>query len=79
MTLTLREVAHSGNGLDMRKWSHVYKYEVQGLPATEEVWIAEMHHRWQILRRTSSVQGDWTGEYASPEEALRALQQSLAI
>jgi len=73
--LTLRPFAHSGSGLDLTKWDKVVQYEVQGLPDGEKAWIAEMNHRWQILRATNDVHDNWTGEYGSPEEALKALAQ----
>jgi len=73
-TLTLREVGHAGSGLDMSKWDKVFQYEVLGLPPTEQAWIAEMDHVWQILRVKDGVQGHWTGSYKSAEEALAALE-----
>jgi hypothetical protein len=79
MTLTLRAIAHAGSGSDLRKWDKVFQYAVEGLPKGEEAWIAEMNHRWQILRATNGAQGNWTGEYMSPEEALSALQQELTL
>jgi hypothetical protein len=33
--------------------------------------------RWQILRTHDGIQGHWTGEYNTAEEALEAVQNSL--
>jgi hypothetical protein len=74
----LHEVGYVGSGTDLRQRDKVYQYEVQGLPEGEEAFIAEMGHRWQLLRTSNGVQNNWTGEYESPEEALAALQQMLA-
>jgi hypothetical protein len=52
----------------MSKWDHAYEYEVRGLPEGEEAWIAEFNHRWQFLRRSKGAQGNWTGEYGSPQQ-----------
>lgn len=76
--LTLRPENRAGDGPDMRNWNDVYQYSVGGLPAGQEALIARMRpHCWQILRLRNGVQGHWTGEYASAEEALSALEKEL--
>lgn len=71
--LTLREVGRIGNGTDFRNWEKVYQYEVEGLPKGEQAWIAEFDRRWQILRSTNGVTGNWKGDYPTAEDALKAL------
>jgi len=76
--LTLHPVGWLGNGLDMRNWTDAFEYSVEGLPLGEQAWIARIRARcWQILRLINGVQGHWTGEYASAEEALNALQKQV--
>ena len=74
-TLTLRAVMGYGEGLDLRDWKKIIKYEVCGLPPGEEAWIADMDHRWQILRAKNGVSGEWAGDYKSAEDALAVLQK----
>jgi len=52
-----------------------YRYEVQGLPDGEEADIAEFDKRWKILKVQNGVQGKWTGDYSTADEALAALQK----
>ena|ERR1700730_13162389 len=78
LMLKLHEVARSGIGSDLSRWDHIYKYEVQGMPLGEEAFIAEIDHRWQLLRVSQGKKvGDWTGDYDSPEAALQGLEKSL--
>lgn len=75
--LTLRELSRSGSGHNMKNWTHVWKYEVQGLPTGELAEVAEMNHCWKYLRISNGNQGKWTGNYDSPEAALAGLQAVL--
>ncbi len=77
MTLTLHVIAKTGSGPDLRNWQRVVQYEVKGLPKGEEAWIGETHGNWRLLRSSNAVMGNWTGEYNSAEEALKALEGML--
>ena len=52
-----------------------YQYEVVGLPMQIKIMIAKVDARWQVLRIKNGVTGDWTGEYASAEQAFADIQQ----
>lgn len=57
-------------------------YEVDGLPAGEKATIAQMRGRarpdiWHFLRAKNGVDGVWTGEYETAEDALDALQKQV--
>ena len=52
-----------------------YRYVVQGLPEGEEADIALFGRRWTILKTTNGVQGRWTGDYETADDALAALQE----
>lgn len=41
----------------------------------EQAWTAEMDYRWQVLRVKKGVQGQWTGDYKTAQDALAALQK----
>jgi hypothetical protein len=77
LKLSLRRIAHIGDGPDIKNWKQVTQYEVQGLPIGERAWIANFgapnRHNWRILRATNEVQSDWTGDYGSAQEALETL------
>lgn len=78
MMLTLRATDHIGSGPYVGNWNRVIRYTVEGLPPGEEAWIADFHYKWQLLRRTDGVQGEWMGAYKSPEDALTALQEQIS-
>jgi len=72
--LTLRPYIQTGEGrLGLNR--ETVAYEVHHLPTGEEAWIANMGIFWQLLRRTNGIQGEWAGDYRSPDEALTALRQ----
>jgi len=78
-TLTLRPTGRIGSGPTLlTDQDRVFKYEVVGLPPGQSAAIAEMDHRWQILRTKDGVQGTWTGEYSTAEQALDHLQKEFA-
>ena len=71
--LTLHAAGHKGDGPDIG--SMVVYYLVDGLPANEEIAIANLRRqRWQILRIKARQQYPWTGSFDSPEAALASLQ-----
>jgi hypothetical protein len=37
-----------------------------------------MNGQWQILRVRDDVQGEWTGDYRSAEEALASLEREIS-
>ncbi len=71
--LTKREYMFYGEGPTLGVNRRPIAYEVLGLPEGQKAWIADMDHRWQILRATDGVYGDWTGEYHSAHEAMAEL------
>jgi hypothetical protein len=78
-TLTLRPTGRIGGGPNLlTDQDRVFKYEVVGLPPGQSAAIAEMDHRWQILRTKDGVQGTSTGRYHTAEEALAELQKEFS-
>ena len=55
----------------------VLAYEVTGLPANLAIDVAEMDGRWQLLVVRDGVQGDWQGDFESPDDALAAIEREL--
>lgn len=72
--LTLRAYMWFGDGLRHDGNRRAIAFDVLGLPAGRQAWIANMHHRWQILSAENGVCGEWSGAYRSKEEALAALE-----
>lgn len=78
MKLTLHEVGRTiVNGFLGR--GPVYVYEVWGLPLREHAKIAFFNHCWQILRWNENGHGNWTGRFATPEDALAALREDIHL
>jgi hypothetical protein len=48
-------------------------YTVAGLPPGEEAKIVQIDYKWQIVR-----DGEWSGHYASAQEALNALEREFS-
>jgi hypothetical protein len=77
MTLTKHEVAQIANASGT---SRMPQYSVSGLPPGENALIAQFPHRgWALLRWNESWHGNWSGGYASPEAALKALNDQINI
>ena len=74
MMLTLHEYMWIGDGPRHDGNRRAIAFDVFGLPEGRQAWIANMHHRWQILRAHNGVYGEWSGEHMSKEEALAALE-----
>jgi hypothetical protein len=72
--LTLRDLAYLGDGSQLGTGRQVFLYEVYGLPAGQQAWVAHLNERWQVLRSTGGVQDGWSGDFASSEAALLALE-----
>jgi hypothetical protein len=72
--LTLRAYMWVGDGPRHDGNRRAFAFDVLGLPTGRRAWIAEMHHRWQILRAEDEVYGKWSGAYRSKDEALAALE-----
>jgi hypothetical protein len=76
MRLTLhdagREVTNGHSGSEP-----VQSYEVEGLPPGEKASIAQFNRAWRFLRWSETSHGNWSGEYASVEAALAALQDEI--
>jgi hypothetical protein len=78
MKLTLRETMWSGNGVAFRTGA-VIMYEVDGVPPGEKALIRKNPYKdsWQTLREKKGVPGEWTGDYATADDALAVLQKAL--
>ena len=74
MTLTLHE---AGWNFSESPGGRAYMYRVDGLPFGENANIAEFNRSWRILRWKEDWHGNWTGDYATPEDALAALIEEL--
>jgi len=76
--LTLRPYGRVGSGFARPEDLSVFQYMVEGLPSGQEASIAKMKgSHWHVLRRHGGVQGPWTGDYETAEEALAALQREV--
>jgi hypothetical protein len=71
MALTMRVIGTGGQG--PRLGPTPYQYEVLGLDDGQWAWIVNIDHRWRILRTTDGKQGEWSGEFATADAALRHL------
>jgi hypothetical protein len=78
-TLTLRAIAHIGEGRDLRTNRRAFQYEVLGLPAGQQAWIADFDGGWRVLRVIEGEQGQWTEPYVSKEEALNTLAEAVDL
>jgi hypothetical protein len=76
-TLTLRAIAHIGEGPGLRTNRRAFQYEVLGLPSGQQAWIADFDGGWRVLRVIEGNQGQWTEPYISKEEALNALAETI--
>ena len=78
----MRQRTRIPEGVDPAVAARLVQYEVVGLPPRHIVWIGHGGPdvtRWRILRMFvhsggGATKGDWTGNYESPEAALRAIQ-----
>jgi len=79
-TLTKREIAWSWGG-PVSGTGPVFQYKVEGMPPDEEAFIANFGGRnkasWRALRTKDVVPGKWTGDDATADDALAALQKAL--
>jgi hypothetical protein len=75
--LTLRAIAHIGEGPTLRTKRRAFQYEVLGLPADQQAWIADFDGGWRILRVVDGVQGHWGGPHLTKEDALDTLARTL--
>ncbi len=73
--LTLRAIAHIGEGADLRTNRRAFHFEVLGLPIGQQAWIADFDGGWRVLRVVGGQQGRWSDPYLSKEEALNTLAQ----
>jgi hypothetical protein len=65
---------YSFDGPSLHSNRKAFAFEVMGLPEGVDVRIAEMRHRWKVLRTTNGVPGEWSGEFSSAEEALASIK-----
>lgn len=75
--LTLRAIAHVGEGPDLRTNRRAFQYEVLGLPVGNQAWIAELEGGWRILRVVAGQQGHWGGPHLTKEDALDTLARTI--
>ena len=78
MKLTLLESSQTIRGGALGS-GEVCGYDVGGLPAGEKANVAYFNGAWRLLRWNDQWHGNWTGEYATPELALAALQQEIIL
>ena len=76
-TLTLHEYMWCGEGPSLKVNRRAIAFEVDGLPVGRQAWIADMNYRWQVLRATNGVHGEWSGRYDSAYEALAAVSANV--
>jgi len=74
--LTTHVLACSFEGPNLYNNREAFHFRVDGLPAGQEAQIRKSYRRWQTRRLTNTVWSDWTGEFASNEEALASLSQN---
>jgi hypothetical protein len=73
--LTLHEYMWAGEGPSLSENRTTIGYEVLGMPHSHRAWIANDRHRWQILRATNGVHGEWSGQYDTVSDALVTLER----
>jgi hypothetical protein len=78
-TLTLRAIAHIGEGPDLRTNRRAFQYEVLGLPSGQQAWIADFDGGWRVLRVIDAKQGHWSDPNLSKEEALNTLAETITL
>lgn len=71
--LTMRPYMTLGEGPALAQNRKDFAFEVLGLPEGKEARIAEIHHRWQVLRISNGVSSGWVGDFATAEQALQSL------
>jgi hypothetical protein len=75
--LTLRAIAHIGEGPDLRTNRRAFQYEVLGLPAHQQAWIADFDGGWRILQAVNGQSGHWGDRHLTKEDALDTLARTL--
>lgn len=75
-TLTKGEPDHL-SGEQPLNTGQMIGYSVLGMPAGEKAMIKQMDGRWQILHVVKEKSTGWTGDFATDDEALTALQQQI--
>lgn len=71
--LSLRAIAHIGEGADLKQNRRAFQYEVLGLPPGQQAWIADYSGGWRILRVIDGVTGEWGKPHLTKDEALSTL------
>jgi hypothetical protein len=72
--LKLHEYMWYGEGPSLAENRRAIGFEVLGLPESQQAWIANDGHRWQVLRAKDGVQGHWSGRFGNADEALASIQ-----
>jgi hypothetical protein len=76
--LTLRAIAHIGEGPDLRTNRRAFQFEVLGLPAGQQAWIADFDGGWRVLRVVDGKQGGWSpNPFEDKAEALNVLADAI--
>jgi hypothetical protein len=75
MELGLRPVMWSFKGV-VPSHDNPFKFEVTGLP--RQAWVCEFSRRWRTVEDVNGKQGQWDGDYESPEAALAAVEWASA-
>ena len=75
--LTLRAIAHIGEGPDLQTNRRAFQYEVLGLSSSQQAWIADFGGGWRVLLAIDGESGDWSKPFPGKEDALDALARAL--
>lgn len=77
MKLTIHPTMQFRDGPQITGTGPVIAFRVGGVPNGQQADIATFNQVWRILRVINGVQGEWTGEYATADDALAALERVL--
>jgi hypothetical protein len=74
--LTLRAIAHVGEGSDLQTNRRAFQYEVLGLQGHQQAWIADFGGGWRILRALDGKTGEWGEPHLTKKDALDTLARA---
>lgn len=78
--LSMRAIAHAGEGPSLSVNRRVIQYEVLGMPPGQQALIAHFPNLgWQIMRIRDGQQTPYEGHYADADEARQALEARLYL
>jgi hypothetical protein len=74
--LTLRPIGWARQGAQMFT-GPVFQYEVENMPAGTRALVTEFRGTWKIMRITGETQSQHLGDYATPQDAVDALEAEI--